>query len=205
MEPFTKLTAIAAPLDEINVDTNQLCPSRFSKTPRGPAYARVLLHDARFNADGSEKDYVLNREPYRQAAILVTGCNFGCGSSREGAVYGLYEFGIRCVIAPAFGEIFLNNCYKNGLLPVVLTEETAAGIRRQLRERPGAQLSVDLPRQSVTDAEGRNYRFEISPVRKRCLVEGLDDIARTQQYQPAIAAFEAKDRAARPWLWFHQR
>lgn len=204
MERFTKLTAVAAPLDEINVDTNQLCPSRFSKTPRGPEYARIVLHDARFNPDGSEKDHVLNREPYRRAAILVADRNFGCGSSREGAVYGLYEFGIRCVIAPSFGEIFLNNCYKNGLLPVVLPEQAAADIRRQLRERPGARITADLPQQAVTDAEGRVHRFEINPVRKRCLVEGLDDVSRTLQYQQAIAAFEAKDRAARPWLWFNQ-
>lgn len=204
MEPFIKLTAVAAPIDEINVDTNQLSPSRFSKTPRGPAYARILLHDARFNADGSEKDYVLNREPFSRAAILVTGRNFGCGSSREGAVYGLYHFGVRCVIAPSFGEIFLNNCYKNGLLPVTLPEDAAADIRRQLREQPGAQVAVDLPQQTVTDPEGKAHRFEIKPVRKRCLVEGLDDISRTLQYQEAISAYEARDRASRAWLWFNR-
>ncbi len=204
MEPFVRLAAVAAPIDEVNVDTNQLSPSRFSKTPRGPAYARILLHDQRFNPDGSEKDYVLNRPAYRGAAILVTGRNFGCGSSREGAVYGLHEFGIRCVIASGFGEIFLNNCYKNGLLPVVLPEAETSDIRRLLRERPGAQVTVDLPQQTVTDPEGKTHRFEIKPVRKRYLIEGLDDISRTLHYQEAITAFEARDRASRPWLWFNR-
>ncbi|HXF65496.1 MAG TPA: 3-isopropylmalate dehydratase small subunit [Burkholderiales bacterium] len=203
MEKFTTLTAIAVPLEGANIDTNQLCPSRFSKTPRGPEYARILLHDARFNPDGSTKGHVLDREPYRGARILVADRNFGCGSSREGAVYGLCEFGIRCVIAPSFGEIFLNNCYKNGLLPVVLPAEACAQIRRQIAERPGAELAVDLPAQVVTDALGRAHRFEINPVRKRCLLEGLDDIARTESYGAEIAAFETRDRAARPWLWFY--
>jgi 3-isopropylmalate/(R)-2-methylmalate dehydratase small subunit len=203
MERFTTLTAIAVPLEGANIDTNQLCPSRFSKTPRGPQYARILLHDARFDPDGSGKDHVLDRAPYRGARILVADRNFGCGSSREGAVYGLYEFGIRCVIAPSFGEIFLNNCFKNGLLPVVLPEQSCAEIRRQLAECPGATLTVDLPGETVTDALGRTHRFEINPVRKRCLVEGLDDIGRTEAYAHAIAAFEARDRAARPWLFFY--
>lgn len=203
MERFTTLTAIAVPLEGVNIDTNQLCPSRFSKTPRGPEYARILLHDARFDPDGSTKDHVLDREPYRGARILVADRNFGCGSSREGAVYGLCEYGIRCVIAPSFGEIFLNNCYKNGLLPVVLPDAACARIRRQLAERPGATLTVDLAAQVVTDALGGTHRFEINPVRKRCLLEGLDDIARTEGYGAEIAAFESRDRVQRPWLWFY--
>ena len=129
MQPFTKLTAIAVPLDEPNIDTNQLCPTRFNKVPRGPKYAQVLFHDLRFNADGSEQDFILNREPYRSAGIVVADRNFGCGSSRESAVYALYEFGIRCVIAPSFGDIFANNSCKNGLLPVVLPDAAAAAIR----------------------------------------------------------------------------
>ncbi len=201
MEPFTTLTAVAAPLDEANVDTNQLSPSRFNKLPRGPEYARVLFHDLRFHADGSEKDFLLNRSPYRAARIIVADRNFGCGSSRESAVYALYEFGIRCVIAPSFGDIFANNCFKNGLLPVTLGDARCADIRSQLRERVGAAITVDLEAQTVTDPAGAPHRFEIHPVRRRCLLEGLDDIARTGQYRSLIEAHEATDRSRRPWLY----
>src|SRR5512143_1569666 len=183
MEPFTKLTAIAAPIDEPNVDTNQLCPTRFNKVPRGPRYAQVLFHDRRFNADGSEKDFILNREPYRKAQIIVADRNWGCGSSRESAVYALYEFGIRCVIASSFGDIHANNCAKNGLLPVTLPQEDVLELRRQLHDRPGATISVDLAAQTITGPAGREYHFDIHPVRKKCLLEGLDDIARTEQYE----------------------
>src|SRR5689334_8685442 len=173
MEPFTNLTAVAVPFDEQNVDTNQVCPTRFNKVPRGPKYAQVLFHDQRFNPDGTEKDFILNREPHRQAQIMVADRNFGCGSSRESAVYALYEFGIRCVIAPSFGDIHANNCCKNGLLPVVLSEAEVTAMRRQLHEHPGATISVDLAAQTVTDAAGEVHRFEIHPVRKKCLLEGL--------------------------------
>ena len=201
MQPFTKLTAIAAPIDEPNVDTNQLCPTRFNKVPRGPKHAQILFHDRRFNADGSEKDHILNREPFRRAQIIVADRNWGCGSSRESAVYALYEFGIRCVIAPSFGDIHANNCSKNGLLPVVLTETECAAIRKQLHDRPGAALTVDLAAQTVTDAEGKVHRFDIHPVRKKCLLEGLDDIARTRQYAEKIEGFEEAYRLERPWLY----
>jgi 3-isopropylmalate/(R)-2-methylmalate dehydratase small subunit len=155
MQPFTRLTAIAAPIDEANVDTNQLCPTRFNKVPRGPGHAKILFHDRRFNADGSEKEHLLNAEPFSHARIIVADRNWGCGSSRESAVYALYEFGIRCVIAPSFGDIHANNCVKNGLLPVVLPDAACAAIRAQLREQPGAEITVDLAAQTVTDAEGR--------------------------------------------------
>ena len=200
MQPFTTITAIAAPIDEANVDTNQLCPTRFNKVPRGPKYAQVLFHDRRFNADGSEKEFLLNVEPFRSAAIIVADRNWGCGSSRESAVYALYEFGIRCVIAPSFADIHANNCSKNGLLPVVLPESVCAEMRKQLREKPGSKISVDLKEQSVIDPAGRTHRFEIHPVRKKCLLEGLDDVARTQHYQAQIEAFEAAYRTERPWL-----
>ena len=201
MRPFTTLTAIAAPIDEPNVDTNQLCPTRFNKVPRGPKHAQILFHDRRFNADGSEKDHILNREPFRRAQIIVADRNWGCGSSRESAVYALYEFGIRCVIAPSFGDIHANNCSKNGLLPVVLTETGCAGIRKQLHDRPGTALTVDLAAQTVTDVEGKVHRFDIHPVRKKCLLEGLDDIARTRQYAEKIEGFEEAYRQERPWLY----
>jgi len=201
MTPFTTLTGIAAPIDEPNVDTNQLCPTRFNKVPRGPRHAQILFHDRRFEADGREKDFVLNREPYRRAQIIVADRNWGCGSSRESAVYALYEFGIRCVIASSFGDIHANNCYKNGLLPVTLADHAVADMRRQLNENPGATISVDLPRQTVTDAEGTLHRFDIHPVRKKCLLEGLDDIARTRQYAERLAIFEDTYRDERPWLF----
>src|SRR3954454_3048989 len=144
MEPFSTVTGIAVPLDENNLDTNQLCPTRFNKVPRGPRFASVLLHDRRFNADGSEKpDYILNREPYRRAVIAVAGRNFGVGSSREPAVFGLATFGIRSVIAPNFGDIFFSNCLKNGLLPVRLPIASVETLIRQLLAQPGAVLTVD--------------------------------------------------------------
>jgi 3-isopropylmalate/(R)-2-methylmalate dehydratase small subunit len=201
MQAFTTLSAVAAPIDEPNVDTNQLCPTRFNKVPRGPAYARILFHDRRFNADGSEKEHILNAEPFNRAQIIVADRNWGSGSSRESAVYALYEFGIRCVIASSFADIHANNCYKNGLLPVVLDEAQCAQIREQLRENPGAKIHVDLAAQTVTDAKGNSHRFDIHPVRKKCLLEGLDDIARTLQYQTAFNDFEAQYRSERPWLY----
>ena len=201
MQPFTTINAVAAPIDEANVDTNQLCPTRFNKVPRGPRYAQILFHDRRFNADGGEKEFLLNVEPFRSARILVADRNFGCGSSRESAVYALYEFGIRCVIAPSFGDIFANNCGKNGLLPVVLPENVTAAIREQLRTQPGATIAVDLNAQTVTDPSGQLHKFDIHPVRRKCLLEGLDDVARTQQYRARIETFEAQYGAERAWLY----
>jgi len=201
MNPFTTITAIAAPIDEPNVDTNQLCPTRFNKVPRGPAHARILFHDRRFNADGSEKEHILNAEPFNRAQIIVADRNWGSGSSRESAVYALYEFGIRCVIASSFADIHSNNCYKNGLLPVILSEAECAAMRAQLRDNPGATISVDLVAQTVTDAKGATHRFEIHPVRKKCLLEGLDDIARTAQNRSALDAFEQVYKSERPWLY----
>jgi len=200
MTPFTTLTAIAVPMDEANLDTNQLCPTRFNKVPRGPKYREVLFYDQRFTTDGKLTDYMLNRAPYDQAGIIVADRNFGCGSSRETAVYALYEFGIRCVIAPSFGDIFAANCAKNGLLALTLSEETCAGLRRQLHEKKGATLTVDLAAQTATDVAGGVHPFDIHPVRKRCLLEGLDDIARTLQYQNEIVTFESSYRKSRPWL-----
>jgi 3-isopropylmalate/(R)-2-methylmalate dehydratase small subunit len=201
MTPFTTLTAIAAPIDEPNIDTNQLCPTRFNKVPRGPEHARILFHDRRFNADGSEKEHILNVDPFNRARVIVSDRNWGCGSSRESAVYALYEFGIRCVIAPSFGDIHANNCYKNGLLPVVLPDAECAVLRKQLREHPGKAISIDLAAQTVTDSDGKVHHFAIHQVRKKCLLEGLDDIARTEQYRRQFEAHEAAYRTERPWLY----
>ncbi len=204
MQPFTKLTGIAVPIDEANVDTNQLCPTRFNKVPRGPGHANILFHDRRFHLDGTEKEHILNIEPFKHSKIVVADRNWGCGSSRESAVYALYEFGIRCVIASSFGDIHANNCCKNGVLPVVLPEADVIALRRQLHEKPGAPVTVDLAAQTVTGPDGRTHRFDVHPVRKKCLLEGLDDISRTQQYENEMQAFETAYRAERPWLYSAQ-
>lgn len=201
MEPFVTVSGIAVPLNEANLDTNQLCPSRFNKVPRGPRFAKILLHDRRFNADGSEKcEYILNQEPYRHAVIAVAGRNFGVGSSRETAVFGLITFGIRSVIAPDFGDIFFNNSLKNGLLPVRLPMSTVEMLMAQLLAERGAQMTVDLPNQSVTGPDGQIHRFEMAPLSKKRLLRGLDEIAHTQEYSESIKRFERAQARALPWL-----
>jgi 3-isopropylmalate/(R)-2-methylmalate dehydratase small subunit len=202
MEPFRVLEAVAAPIDEVNVDTNQLCPTRFNKVPRGPGYERILFHDRRFDPQGNEiSGFILNREPYRNAKIIVAERNFGCGSSRESAVYALHAFGIRSIIAPSFGDIFTSNCLKNGLLPVRVPAEVATEMRRQLHDKVGATVVVDLLQQTVTGPDGWTHAFEIHPLRKRCLLEGLDDISLTQRYRGDFDRFETTYRSAMPWLF----
>ena len=201
MEPFSILSGVAVPLDEANLDTNQLCPTRFNKVPRGQRFAQILLHDRRFNADGSEKpDYILNQEPYRHAVIAVAGRNFGVGSSRETAVFGLIEFGIRSVIAPNFGDIFFNNSLKNGLLPVRLPAATVEALIAQLLAQRDARMTVDLPNQSVTGPDGQIHSFDIAPLSKKRLLRGLDEIAHTREYREAIRRFEHTHAATFPWL-----
>jgi 3-isopropylmalate/(R)-2-methylmalate dehydratase small subunit len=202
MEPFSVLSGVAVPLDEANLDTNQICPTRFNKVPKGPRFAQILFHDRRFNADGSEKpDYILNQEPYRHAVIAVAGRNFGVGSSRETAVFGLISFGIRSVIAPNFGDIFFNNSLKNGLLPVRLPAATVDVLMRQLLNQRGAQITVDLPNQAVTGPDGKIHRFEFEPLSKRRLIKGMDEIAHTQEYSSAIRRFEYDQKKSFPWLY----
>jgi 3-isopropylmalate/(R)-2-methylmalate dehydratase small subunit len=206
MEPFRVVAALAVPIDEVNVDTNQLCPTRFNKVPRGPAYERILFHDRRFDQQGREHpDFILNREPYRHAGIIVAERNFGCGSSRESAVYALQAFGIRSVIAPCFGDIFASNSLKNGLLPICLAPEIVADLRRQLHDQIGASITLDLVQQKVIGPDGCEHRFDIDPLQKRCLLEGLDDVALTQRYQAEFETFERGHRAAMPWLYVSQR
>lgn len=201
MQAFTKLTAAAVPIDEPNVDTNQLCPTRFNKMPIGdPDYPNVLFHDQRFNPDGSEKpDFILNQDAYRDAEIIVADRNWGGGSSRETAVYALMAYGIRCVIASSFGDIHRNNCLKNGVLPVTLPNETCIALRRQLRGNLEATITVDLESQTVTAPDGTQHKFDITPVSKRCLINGLDDVGRTEEFQEAIDAFRARYRDALPF------
>jgi len=201
MDPFTTLTAIAAPIDEPNLDTNQLCPTRFNKVPVGdPDYGKILFHDRRFNPDGSEKpDFILNTEPFRKARIIVADRNWGGGSSRESAVYALQAFGIRAVIASSFGDIHRSNCLKNGVLPVVLPNATCVALRKQIHASPGAEITIDLAAQTVTAPDGTVHEFDIAPVPKRCLLKGLDDVARTQEFQADIDGFRGRYRAAMPF------
>jgi 3-isopropylmalate/(R)-2-methylmalate dehydratase small subunit len=201
MEPFTTLTSVAVPLDVANIDTDRIVPARFLKHPRGPDYARFLFHDLRFDADGDEKpDFPLNREAWRDARIVVADANFGCGSSREGAVWALTAYGVRAVIAPSFGDIFFNNSLKNGLLPIVLPAEDAARLRRALLDAPGSTLAIDLAAQTVAAPDGTIHRFAIDAFEKRCLLEGLDDIRLTLAYENDIAAFERRHGAETAWL-----
>lgn len=202
MQPFTRVTAIAAPIDLPNIDTDRVIPARFLRKAQGaPGYDRFLFHDVRFDATGAERpEFVLNQPAFRAAKILVTAENFGCGSSREAAVWALAANGFRAVIAPALGDIFHQNCFKNGLLPVLLPADATATLRRQLHERPGSTITVDLETETVTGPDGATYRFTIDPFRKRCLLEGLDEIGLTQSYSEQIGAFEGQHANDFPWL-----
>jgi 3-isopropylmalate/(R)-2-methylmalate dehydratase small subunit len=201
MQPFTKVTAVAAPMDLPNIDTDRIIPARFLRKPKGPEYAGFLFHDVRFDAEGNEReDFVLNQPPFRQAKILVVADNFGCGSSREMAVWTLEAWGIRSVIAPSLGDIFHENCYKNGLLPVILPPAVVAALRAQLHATPGATMTVDLESQTVTAPDGTTHRFEVDPFRKQALLTGQDEIALTLGYEKEIAAFEARQAREVPWL-----
>ena len=201
MEAFTKLTAVAAPLDMANIDTDKIIPGRFLRKLRGPGYDKLAFHDIRFQADGSENpDFVLNKAPYRAAKILVAATNFGCGSSREAAVYVMFDFGIRAVIAPSFGDIHYGNELQNGMLPVVLPDAVCASLRAQLHASPGATISIDLDAQHVTAPDGARHAFEIDANAKERLLKGLDDIGLVMQYSNEIEAFEQRHRQAMPWL-----
>jgi 3-isopropylmalate/(R)-2-methylmalate dehydratase small subunit len=201
MDKFTIWKAVAVPFEQANIDTNQICPTRFNKVEKGPKYAQVLFHDLRFNPDGTEKpEFILNQPAYRKAGIIVAERNFGCGSSRESAVYALATFGIRSVIAPSFGDIFFNNCLKNSVVPVMLDADICAAMRAQLRATIGAEITVDLDRQLATDVEGREHAFRIHPLRRRCLLNGLDDISLTAEFLDEIQSFEAAYRRENSWL-----
>ena len=206
MERFVILDDVAAPFDQSNVDTDQILPARFLRRPRQDGYQNFLFRDLRFHGDGSENpDFVLNQQPFRKARILVGDRNFGGGSSREQAPWSLIDYGIRCVIAADFGDIFYGNALKSGLLPVQLDAGVCMKLRDQLHARPGATLRVDLPQQTVTGPDGAVYTFTIDPFRKRCLLEGLDDIGVTLQHNAAITAFEQSYRQRFDWLFDDKR
>lgn len=202
MEPFVTLEAVAAPMDRSNVDTDQILPARFLRRPRQDGYGNFLFRDMRFRADDSEvADFVLNQTPFCHARILVADRNFGGGSSREQAPWSLVDYGIRCVIASDFGEIFYRNSLKSGLLPVELNIDVCIAIREQLHTNPGVTLRVDLVQQLVTAPDGATYGFRIDPFRKRCLLQGLDEVGLTLQYDSQIAAFEQSYRQRFEWLF----
>ena len=202
MAPFDKLTAVAAPIDNPNVDTDQLAPARFLRRPRDEGYADILFHDVRKTPEGALKpDFVLNKPAYANAGILVADRNFGGGSSREQAVWALVDNGVRCVIAVSFGDIFYNNSVKHGLLLIRQDAEDAKRIREELHASPGATMTVDLEKQIFTTPGGAMIGFDIEPSRKRRLRLGLDDIDLTLQHDAQIAAFEQTYRARRPWLF----
>lgn len=202
MKAFTTLTGIAAPLPAANVDTDQIIPARFLKTIARTGLGKNLFANLRYEEDGSEKPgFVLNQEPYRKAEILIAYENFGCGSSREHAPWALLDFGIRCVIAPDFADIFHNNCFKNGILPVRLPREVCEKLMEDARLGANARLTVDLERQVVVRPNGEEIPFEVDPLRRHLLLNGLDDIGQTLQHAPAIDSFEARQKAAQPWLY----
>ncbi len=193
MNPFRVHTGLVAPLDRANVDTDQIIPKQFLKRVSRTGFGEFLFHDWRYKDDGrADETFMLNRPRYAGASVLVAGRNFGCGSSREHAPWALAEFGFRAVVAPSFADIFANNCTKNGLLPVALTDEEAAEIVRRAESVEGYELTVDLERCSVSDASGFEARFRLDEFRRRCLLEGLDDIGLTLRHEALIGEYEAR-------------
>jgi 3-isopropylmalate/(R)-2-methylmalate dehydratase small subunit len=191
MEPFLRLNAVAAPMPVANVDTDQIIPARFLRKPRKAGYGQYLFHDLRFDDAGKERpDFVLNQTAYRGARILIADKNFGCGSSREHAVYALWDYGFRAVIAPSYGDIFYGNSLKNGFLPIVLPADVVAPMRDLVQQRPGAHVIVDLESQEAVGPDGQPFRFEIDGFRKHCLLKGIDELDFTLGHRAEIEAFE---------------
>ena len=201
MDKFTSLTGVAAPLPIINIDTDMIIPKQYLKTILRTGLGKGLFSEMRYKDDGSENpDFVLNKPAYRKAQILVAGDNFGCGSSREHAPWALLDFGVRCVISTDFADIFYNNCFKNGILPIKVSPEDLAKLMDDAERGANATLTVDLATQEIRGPDGGVVKFEIDPFRKQCLMEGLDDIGLTLVETPAIGAYEGKAKASHPWL-----
>ena len=199
MDKFTKFTGTACPINQPNLNTDQILPARYLKWTRTMGIGKVLFQDLRFDAQGNEKpDFPINKPAWRDAKIVAGARNFGCGSSREAAVYALYDYGVRCVIAPSFGDIFSGNSIQNGLLLAAVTDDEAAEIRAALQRTPELPVTVDLEEQTIVYGN-RTYSFSIDPVRRTRLLNGWDDIALTESYRDRIAAFKAGDRGRRPW------
>jgi 3-isopropylmalate/(R)-2-methylmalate dehydratase small subunit len=201
MDKFTTLTGVAAPLPIINVDTDMIIPKQYLKTIKRTGLGTALFSEMRYREDGSENpDFVLNKPGYREAKIIVAGDNFGCGSSREHAPWALLDFGIRCVISTSFADIFYNNCFKNGILPIVVTPEELALLLDDAERGANATLTVDLAAQTIRGPDGGSIHFDIDPARKHILLEGLDDIASTLKHDAQIGGFESRVAAERPWI-----
>jgi len=200
MTPFTTLTGIAAPMPLVNIDTDMIIPKQFLKTIARTGLGKNLFDEMRYTQDGAEiPDFVLNQPAYRRAEIIIAGDNFGCGSSREHAPWALLDFGIRCVISTSFADIFYNNCFKNGILPVVLPPEAVAHLMEDAKKGENARITVDLASQTVTAADGVVFPFEVDAFKKHCLLNGLDDIGLTLEKAASIDAYEAKTATLRPW------
>ena len=201
MQKFDQLIGVAAPLDILNIDTDMIIPKQFLKTIKRSGLGKNLFDEMRYDRDGSEMaDFVLNRAPYRQAEILVAGDNFGCGSSREHAPWALLDFGIRCVISTSFADIFYNNCFKNGILPIVVSPEERDALLADAADTENPELSIDLVAQTIRRPNGVTISFEVDAFRKKCLLEGLDDIGLTMEKSGSIDNFEANRTQQQPWL-----
>ena len=200
MQHFTKLTGIAAPMALVNIDTDMIIPKQFLKTIARTGLGKNLFDEMRYNLDGSEiADFVLNQPAYRHAEIIIAGDNFGCGSSREHAPWALLDFGIRCVISTSFADIFYNNCFKNGILPIVMPQQVVDVLMADARKGANARQTVDLQAQTVTTSDGQVFSFTVDPFRKHCLMHGLDDIGLTLEKVAAIDRFEKTNARQRPW------
>ena len=201
MQKFDKLTGIVAPLDILNIDTDMIIPKQFLKTIKRSGLGKNLFDEMRYARDGSElAGFVLNKAPYRQAEILVAGDNFGCGSSREHAPWALLDFGIRCVISTSFADIFYNNCFKNGILPIVVSADERDALLADAADIENPELSIDLVSQTIRRPNGVTVAFDVDAFRKKCLLEGLDDIGLTMEKSSAIDSFEAARSKSQPWL-----
>ena len=201
MEKFEKISGIAAPMPLINIDTDMIIPKQFLKTIKRSGLGVNLFDEMRYDDNGDEiPDFVLNKPAYRSSEIIVAGDNFGCGSSREHAPWAIKDFGIRCVIAPAFADIFYNNCFKNGILPITLPQDQVDVLMKDAEKGANARMEVDLVAQQITTSDGEVFSFEVDEFKKRCLLEGLNDIGQTFQKVAAIDSFEAKASDARPWV-----
>jgi 3-isopropylmalate/(R)-2-methylmalate dehydratase small subunit len=201
MEKFDKHSGVAAPLNMINIDTDKLIPKQFLKTIKRTGLGQYLFNEIRFNADGSEnKDFILNKPAYRDASILIAGDNFGCGSSREHAPWALLDFGVKCVISTSFADIFFNNCFKNGILPIVVSKEQLDQLMDDANNGANSILDIDLENQQIGRPNGDKINFEIDEFRKHCLINGLDDIGLTMQKQDSIGDFEKRREIEQPWI-----
>ena len=200
MEKFNTLRGVAAPLPMVNVDTDMIIPKQFLKTIKRTGLKDGLFYEMRWTADGQKKDFVLDQPAYQNAKIIVAGPNFGCGSSREHAPWALLDFGIRCVISTSFGDIFYNNCFKNGILPIRMPKEIIAKLMDDASRGSNAIIEIDLEKQEIKGPDGGTVHFEIDPFRKHCLMNGLDDIGLTLEKAPSIDDFETRQKASQPWL-----